>query len=164
MLRRRYFPAGIGQNRSRRLQHRARTPCVRYGCTCTWARPNQVPASGLCHSKFKRLFLSYLRGYGPLYHDSLIKTNRVLFIRKQGFGTLLMEEAERIAREEHGSIKLAVISGKYGYAGFSIQCPKPWIVEQHFNLPFFSIGVGTRDYYRKLGYELDGPYMSKSLL
>ena len=52
----------------------------------------------------------------------------------QGFGTLLMEEAERIAREEHGSIKLAVISG-----------------------------VGTRDYYRKLGYELDGPYMSKML-
>ncbi|CCO28026.1 elongator complex protein 3 [Rhizoctonia solani AG-1 IB] len=53
----------------------------------------------------------------------------------QGFGTLLMEEAERIARDEHGSIKLAVISG-----------------------------VGTRDYYRRLGYELDGPYMSKSLI
>ncbi|KAJ1835661.1 Elongator subunit [Coemansia sp. RSA 2711] len=52
----------------------------------------------------------------------------------QGFGTLLMEEAERIAREEHGSVKLAVISG-----------------------------VGTRHYYRKLGYELDGPYMSKML-
>merc|ERR1712063_14530 len=52
----------------------------------------------------------------------------------QGYGTLLMEEAERIAREEHGSIKLAVISG-----------------------------VGTRHYYRKLGYELDGPYMSKML-
>jgi elongator complex protein 3 len=46
-----------------------------------------------------------------------------------------MEEAERIARDEHGSIKLAVISG-----------------------------VGTRGYYRKLGYELDGPYMSKKLL
>lgn len=30
----------------------------------------------------------------------------------QGFGTLLMEEAERIAREEHESVKLAVISGK----------------------------------------------------
>ncbi|KIY46952.1 histone acetyltransferase ELP3 [Fistulina hepatica ATCC 64428] len=53
----------------------------------------------------------------------------------QGFGTLLMEEAERIARDEHGSVKLAVISG-----------------------------VGTRDYYRKLGYELDGPYMSKWLV
>lgn len=53
----------------------------------------------------------------------------------QGFGTLLMEEAERIARLEHGSEKLSVISG-----------------------------VGTRGYYRKLGYELDGPYMSKWLL
>lgn len=52
----------------------------------------------------------------------------------QGFGMLLMEEAERIAREEHGSTKLAVISG-----------------------------VGTRNYYRKMGYELDGPYMSKGL-
>jgi elongator complex protein 3 len=52
----------------------------------------------------------------------------------QGFGTLLMEEAERIAREEHGSRKLAVIAG-----------------------------VGTRYYYRRLGYELDGPYMSKLL-
>ncbi|EDW39619.1 GL15175 [Drosophila persimilis] len=52
----------------------------------------------------------------------------------QGFGILLMEEAERIAVEEHGSRKLAVISG-----------------------------VGTRNYYRKLGYALDGPYMSKIL-
>jgi len=50
----------------------------------------------------------------------------------QGYGTLLMEEAERIARDEHGSTKLAVIAG-----------------------------VGTRHYYRKLGYSLDGPYMSK---
>ncbi|EFP05422.1 CRE-ELPC-3 protein [Caenorhabditis remanei] len=53
----------------------------------------------------------------------------------QGYGSLLMEEAERIAREEHESDKIAVISG-----------------------------VGTRDYYRKLGYELDGPYMSKKLV
>lgn len=52
----------------------------------------------------------------------------------QGFGTLLMEEAERIAREEHGSKKIAVISG-----------------------------VGVRNYYARLGYELDGPYMSKWL-
>lgn len=52
----------------------------------------------------------------------------------QGFGTLLMEEAERIAREEHGSEKISVISG-----------------------------VGVRNYYSKLGYELDGPYMSKRL-
>ncbi|KAF1981044.1 histone acetyltransferase ELP3 [Aulographum hederae CBS 113979] len=52
----------------------------------------------------------------------------------QGFGTLLMEEAERIAREEHGSGKIAVISG-----------------------------VGVRSYYARLGYVLDGPYMSKIL-
>ncbi|KAF8428566.1 histone acetyltransferase [Tirmania nivea] len=52
----------------------------------------------------------------------------------QGFGTLLMEEAERIARDEHGSEKISVISG-----------------------------VGVRSYYAKLGYWLDGPYMSKNL-
>ena len=53
----------------------------------------------------------------------------------QGYGMLLMEEAERIAREEHRSVKILVISG-----------------------------VGTRHYYRKMGYELDGPYMSKLLI
>uniref|UniRef100_A0A673I1L0 Elongator complex protein 3 n=1 Tax=Sinocyclocheilus rhinocerous TaxID=307959 RepID=A0A673I1L0_9TELE len=52
----------------------------------------------------------------------------------QGFGMMLMEEAKRIARDEHGSSKLAVISG-----------------------------VGTRNYYRKMGYELEGPYMVKNL-
>lgn len=57
-----------------------------------------------------------------------------LKFQHQGYGTLLMEEAERIAREEHNSTKLAVISG-----------------------------VGTRHYYRKLGYQLDGPYMSKQI-
>ena len=52
----------------------------------------------------------------------------------RGYGTLLMREAARIAREEHGSSKLAVISG-----------------------------VGTRHYYRKLGYELEETYMVKHL-
>ena len=28
----------------------------------------------------------------------------------------------------------------------------------------FQKGVGTRNYYKKLGYELDGPYMSKNLI
>ncbi len=31
----------------------------------------------------------------------------------QGFGMLLMEEAERIATEEHGSHKISVISGTH---------------------------------------------------
>ncbi|KAK6437654.1 Elongator subunit [Oleoguttula sp. CCFEE 5521] len=52
----------------------------------------------------------------------------------QGYGTLLMQEAERIARDEHGSEKIAIISG-----------------------------VGVRGYYKRLGYWLDGPYMSKML-
>lgn len=46
-----------------------------------------------------------------------------------------MEEAERIARDEHGSTKMAVISG-----------------------------VGTRHYYRKLGYQTEGVYMTKMLI
>lgn len=65
-----------------------------------------------------------------------------------------MEEAERIAREEHGSIKLAVISGVL--PDYRVQKPA--------GLTCSTLGVGTRDYYRKLGYELDGPYMSKSLI
>jgi elongator complex protein 3 len=77
----------------------------------------------------------------------------------QGFGTLLMEEAERIAKEEHGSIKLAVISGKCGLSFFTLA----WKLCTIANV-LIDLGVGTRDYYRKLGYELDGPYMSKSLL
>ena len=64
-----------------------------------------------------------------------------------------MEEAERIAREEHGSVKIAVISGE-------------WVrlLEVSLMTHGYLVGVGTRDYYRRLGYELDGPYMSKSLL
>ena len=64
-----------------------------------------------------------------------------------------MEEAERIAKEEHGSIKLAVISGKS--CNLAVKVTHKYLID---------LGVGTRDYYRKLGYELDGPYMSKSLL
>jgi elongator complex protein 3 len=47
---------------------------------------------------------------------------------------MLMEEAERIAKEEHESDKLAVIAG-----------------------------VGTRNYYKKLGFWLEGPYMVKTI-
>ncbi|MDY6761846.1 MAG: GNAT family N-acetyltransferase, partial [Candidatus Nanohaloarchaea archaeon] len=54
-------------------------------------------------------------------------------VQHSGYGKRLMEAAEERAREE-GFEKLAVISA-----------------------------VGTREYYRKLGYERDGPYMSKRL-
>ena len=55
-------------------------------------------------------------------------------LQHKGYGTQLMRAAERIARCEHRSRKMAVISG-----------------------------VGTRHYYRKLGYYLEGPYMVKDL-
>jgi elongator complex protein 3 len=55
-------------------------------------------------------------------------------IQHSGLGKNLMSEAEKIAKEEFDSDKLLVISA-----------------------------VGTREYYRKLGYALDGPYMAKKL-
>lgn len=64
-----------------------------------------------------------------------VDTKNPIKFQHQGFGMLLMEEAEKIALEEHCSSKIAVISG-----------------------------VGTRNYYRKLGYDQDGPYMSKMLI
>ena len=69
----------------------------------------------------------------------------------QGYGTLLMEEAERIAREEHGRYMVCVLQCYHIlFTGSS----KIAVIS----------GVGTRQYYRKLGYRLDGPYMSKSLV
>lgn len=52
----------------------------------------------------------------------------------RGFGRQLMAEAERIAREEFGVSRLAVIAG-----------------------------VGVREYYRRLGYVLSDTYMVKKL-
>lgn len=56
-------------------------------------------------------------------------------IQHLGLGKNLMMEAERISREEYDAKNLLVISA-----------------------------VGTREYYRKLGYHLKGPYMSKDLV
>lgn len=55
-------------------------------------------------------------------------------IQHSGLGRRLMAEAERIARGELGADRLLVISA-----------------------------VGTRGYYRRLGYERRGPYMSRDL-
>ena len=56
-------------------------------------------------------------------------------IQHLGLGKNLMREAERISKEEFDAKNLLVISA-----------------------------VGTREYYRKLGYSLYGPYMSKELV
>jgi elongator complex protein 3 len=59
---------------------------------------------------------------------------RVREFQHMNFGRRLLGEAERIAREEFGCRKLAVISG-----------------------------VGAKEYYFKLGYKRDGPYVLKEL-
>ena len=51
----------------------------------------------------------------------------------KGFGRRLLEEAERIAKEEFDAEKIVIISG-----------------------------VGVREYFYKFGYKLDGPYVSKT--
>jgi elongator complex protein 3 len=52
----------------------------------------------------------------------------------RGLGSSIMKEMEKIAREDFDVKKVVVISA-----------------------------VGTRNYYRRLGYERDGPYMSKTI-
>lgn len=50
----------------------------------------------------------------------------------KGYGAQLLEEAEKIAKDEYNKNKMLIISG-----------------------------IGVRDYYRKFGYYKDGPYMFK---
>ncbi len=52
----------------------------------------------------------------------------------KGFGEKMLKKAEKIASEEYDSEKMSILSG-----------------------------IGTRSYYRKFNYELDGPYMVKNL-
>jgi len=52
----------------------------------------------------------------------------------RGYGGILLAEAERITREEYSRRKILVISA-----------------------------LGTKEYYKKFGYNYDGPYMSKKL-
>lgn len=55
-------------------------------------------------------------------------------IQHSGIGKSLMKDAEKIAKEEYDANNMLVISA-----------------------------VGTREYYRKIGYSLNGPYMVKKL-
>ena len=72
-----------------------------------------------------------LRVYGSLVPVG--KRDNDLWQHK-GYGSKLIMEGEKIAREDFDSSKMLVISA-----------------------------LGTRGYYRKFDYELDGPYMSKPL-
>jgi len=62
------------------------------------------------------------------------KPSQLTQIQHRGYGKLLMKKAEKISSEDFDAKKLAVISG-----------------------------IGARDWFYSLGYESDGPYVSKSL-
>ncbi|MFO8017152.1 MAG: tRNA uridine(34) 5-carboxymethylaminomethyl modification radical SAM/GNAT enzyme Elp3 [Promethearchaeia archaeon] len=55
-------------------------------------------------------------------------------MQHRGYGTNLMQEAEKIAKEDFNCTKISVISG-----------------------------IGVRNWFYELGYQRDGPYVSKSL-
>ncbi len=61
-----------------------------------------------------------------------LRAHREDAVQHRGFGRQLVEEAERIAAQEHGLGRVAVIAG-----------------------------VGVREYYRRLGYALTETYMVK---
>jgi elongator complex protein 3 len=52
----------------------------------------------------------------------------------RGWGEGLMQEAEKISKEEFDAKKIIVLAG-----------------------------IGTRNYYRRFGYEREGPYMVKKI-
>jgi elongator complex protein 3 len=74
-----------------------------------------------------------LHVYGPLVPvgDREVSTSAW---QHRGYGAKLLEEAERISREEFDARKVIVLAG-----------------------------IGTRNYYRRFGYEREGPYMVKEL-
>ena len=96
---------------------------------------------GLCRLRIMKgkdyAFIRELHVYGPELkiegNTESSSTKSAIPVQHSGLGKSLMKKAEEIAKE-NGIKKLYVISG-----------------------------VGVRDYYRKLGYELEGPYMAKEL-
>ena len=72
--------------------------------TATWL-PELTQEDGSSVSMIRELHV-----YGTAVAVSARDPTR---FQHQGFGVLLMEEAERIAREEHGSEKILVISGVF---------------------------------------------------
>lgn len=82
-------------------------------------------------------FIRELHVYGPELKLNAVtdstSTKKVTPVQHLGLGKKLMQKAEEIAKEK-GIKKLYVISG-----------------------------VGVREYYRKIGYSLEGPYMVKEI-
>jgi elongator complex protein 3 len=81
----------------------------------------------------KTMIVREIKVVGELVPKDM-KPNRFNQIQHRGFGKLLMQNAEKIAKEDFDAKKLAVISG-----------------------------IGVRDWFYEQGYKLDGVYVSKAL-
>jgi len=81
----------------------------------------------------KTMIVREIKVVGELVPKDFEPSNKFQ-IQHRGYGSLLLEEAERIAKEEFDINKISVISG-----------------------------IGVRDWFYDKNYFLDGPYVSKSL-
>lgn len=87
----------------------------------------------LCETHYRgSAIIRELHVYGPVVDVG--QENKSLSFQHSGLGLGLMEEAEKISKDEFQVDKLSVISA-----------------------------IGTRAYYRKLGYIQNGPYVTKRL-
>jgi len=75
-----------------------------------------------------------LHVYGPLVPVGGRAEAPTSAWQHRGYGAKLLEEAERISREEFDARKVIVLAG-----------------------------IGTRNYYKRFGYEREGPYITKKL-
>ena len=93
----------------------------------------RIPSKGVHRpeAKFPSAFVRELHVYGQMVP---VGSRLDASWQHMGWGRRLLEEAERVAYEEHGVEKLIVMSA-----------------------------LGTKEYYTNLGYERDGVYVSKRL-
>ena len=91
----------------------------------------RISDSSTLSSKIGRVMVRELHIFGS---EVPLGDRRTQAPQHHGLGEKLLKEAERIAREEFGSDRLAVLSG-----------------------------VGAREYYRSFGYKLEGAYVVKEL-
>jgi elongator complex protein 3 len=109
-------------------------------CRCIRCREAGLQKRNLLDTEIKMNRIDYyaaivreLHVYGQMLNVGNKKQENIS-CQHQGYGLKLMQEAERIAKDEFEVKKISVISA-----------------------------VGTREYYRKMGYVLNGPYVSKVL-
>lgn len=80
----------------------------------------------------KSMLVRELHIFGPMVNVGIEASGDQW--QHRGWGECLLNEAERISKEDFDANKIIVLAG-----------------------------IGTRNYYKRFGYELDGPYMIKSI-